>query len=329
MPDRPHHPGPQTLATHPDVNLYIFIPMLVAAMAFAFRREIAERIRVRRNRPRVAAEMARYHAEIEAENPDVSPVRQDEIEEFKAWFASLALPAVELLPAPERPVTAAGTRIGGPVWLRDGEAWPADESGTPLEFVAQVDFAELPPLPDFPEAGVLQFFVGTDDLYGAEFDDLMRGRIQVIWRPDGLEGGRLCPPPRRTDETTPWERAEVRESGLPLAGRATVHRPDPTDWRIDERLKGQLRRPGIDELQDYVYEHNPTPEVHHVGGHPVFTQYDFRAPGRFDDYDRTLLRLTSDRNLMWGDLGEAVFMIRRRDLLMRDFSAVIFHWDCA
>jgi uncharacterized protein YwqG len=31
---------------------------------------------------------------------------------------------------------------------------------------------------------------------------------------------------------------------------------------------------------------------------------------------------------MWGDCGEAVFMIRRRNLLMRDFSTVIFHWDC-
>jgi uncharacterized protein YwqG len=65
-----------------------------------------------------------------------------------------------------------------------------------------------------------------------------------------------------------------------------------------------------------------------LGGHPVNTQCDFRAPGRYDDYDRTLLRLTSDRNIMWGDRGEAVFMIRRRDLLMRDFSAVIFHRDC-
>ena len=31
-----------------------------------------------------------------------------------------------MLPAPERPVAASGTRIGGPVWLADGEAWPVD-----------------------------------------------------------------------------------------------------------------------------------------------------------------------------------------------------------
>jgi uncharacterized protein YwqG len=308
------------------VNLYIFVLMLVAGIAVAVR--IAGWIRERRAQSRVDAQRARHHAKHEAENPDQSPVRPEEIEEFKVWFASLALPAVELLPASERPVKAGGTRLGGPVWLKDDEAWPTDESGAPLEFVAQMDFAELPPLPDFPEAGLLQFFIGGDDVYGADYDDLTRGRVRVIWRPDGLEGGRLCPPPARTDDLAPWRRMEIRESGLPLAGRAAVHRPDPTDWRIGEHLKGQLRRPGIDEIDDLAYEHNPTPEVHHVGGHPVYTQYDFRGPGRFDDFDRTLLRLTSDPNLMWGDLGEAVFMIRRRDLLMRDFSNVIFHWDC-
>lgn len=108
-----------------------------------------------------------------------------------------------------------------------------------------------------------------------------------------------------------------------------MHRPDPTDWRFEQRLKSQLRRPGIDEMQELPYDDDDgAPAVHHVGGHPVFTQSDFREPGRFDDYGRTLLRLTSDRNIIWGDCGEAAFMIRRRDLLMRDFSTVIFHWDC-
>ena len=31
---------------------------------------------------------------------------------------------------------------------------------------------------------------------------------------------------------------------------------------------------------------------------------------------------------MWGDVGEAVFMIRADDLAARDFSRVAFYWDC-
>ena len=70
------------------------------------------------------------------------------------------------------------------------------------------------------------------------------------------------------------------------------------------------------------------PIVHHVGGYPSFTQSDFREAGHYDDYDRTLLRLTSDAHIGWGDVGEAVFLIRRADLAARDFSRVAFSWDC-
>lgn len=310
--------------------LYLAIPLLAVVMAFALRREIAEWMRARRNRPRVAAEMAAYRRQYEAENPAGPPMTPEEIDGFKVWHASLALPAVELLPAPERPVAAGGTRIGGPVWLPEGEEWPADARGVPLEFVAQVDFAALPPLPDFPTSGLLQFFVGRDDLFGAVFEDPQRGSARVLWRPDGLEGARPHPQPALgADESHPWERTAVRDAGLPLAGRPGVHMPGAGDWRIEERLKGQLRRPGIEELDDVLDDDaGEPPQLHHVGGHPVFTQHDFRAPGHCDEYDRTLLRLTSDRNLIWGDCGEAVFLVRQSDLLRRDFSSAIFHWDC-
>lgn len=310
--------------------LYIAIPFLAVFLAIVLRRDIAEWRRQRRNRPKASAEMNAWRQTFEAENPEDPPFTPEDFEEFKAWYASLALPAVELLPAPERPVAAGGTRIGGPVWLRDGEAWPTSADGAPLEFVAQVDFAELPPLPDFPATGVLQFFVGRDDLFGAEFDDPARGSARVLWRPGALEDGRLHPHPALADdETSPFGRGNVRDAGLSLAGQPAEHLLPSSDWRIEERLKGQLRRPGIDQVEDLLEaEDDGAPLRHHVGGHPVFTQYDFREPGRFSDYDRTLLRLTSDSNLLWGDCGEAVFLVRQRDLLAQDFSSVIFYWDC-
>lgn len=284
----------------------------------------------RRRRPRIAEDVPAWRRAFEEENPIGPPLTREEIDAFVAWRASLALPAVELLPDPERPVAAGGTRIGGPVWLGDGEAWPVDGRGAPLEFVAQVDFADLPPLPDFPTAGVLQFFVGRDMLFGADFEDPPRGSPRVLWRPDALDGGRLHPPPEVTDrDLSPWENLAVREAGLALAGRETMRLPDGYDWRIVERLRGQHRRPGIEEINRLREDEENRPPLHHVGGHPVFTQDDFRTPGHCDDFDRTLLRLASDFNLLWGDCGEAAFLIRRRDLLDRDFSQAIFYWDCA
>lgn len=271
------------------------------------------------------------NTDFEARNPEGPPMTPEEIAELLAWHASLALPAVELLPAPERPVTAGGTRIGGPVWLPDGEGWPVDADGASLEFVAQVDFGDLPPLPDFPTTGLLQFFVGRDDRHGVDRDDPTRGSARVLWWPNGLAGGGLHPQPGNAGEPSPFGGSEVRATGLPLAGRPAEHLPGKWDWRIDARLEGHLRRPGAEEIYDRLCfgGENAQPVAHHVGGHPAFAQFDFRKPGRFDDFDRTLLRLTSDDFVSWDDYGEAVFLIRRRDLLMRDFSAAIFYWDCS
>jgi uncharacterized protein YwqG len=46
------------------------------------------------------------------------------------------------------------------------------------------------------------------------------------------------------------------------------------------------------------------------------------------DYDRVLLQMGSDDAFMWGDVGEAAFLIRRADLLARNFTSVLFTWDC-
>ena len=47
-----------------------------------------------------------------------------------------------------------------------------------------------------------------------------------------------------------------------------------------------------------------------------------------DDLDVLLLGLSSDETIMWGDVGEAGFYIRRADFDRRDFTRVGFYWDC-
>ena len=89
------------------------------------------------------------------------------------------------------------------------------------------------------------------------------------------------------------------------------------------------RRPGVDSVQERIGQLAETREfAHKVGGHPTFTQYDFREPGKHAEFDVLLLGLSSDDAIMWGDVGEASFMIRADDLARRDFSRVAFYWDC-
>nr|WP_299908016.1 DUF1963 domain-containing protein [Sphingomonas bacterium] len=41
------------------------------------------------------------------------------------------------------------------------------------------------------------------------------------------------------------------------------------------------------------------------------------------------MRLTSDDYLLWGDVGEAVFLLPADDLRRRDWSRVAYSWDCS
>jgi uncharacterized protein YwqG len=278
-----------------------------------------------------------HGASFKGANPKEPPWTEKEIAAFGKWFSSLALPGIVLSVA-KKPIGADGTRIGGPLFLREGEHWPQDTAGEPLEFVAQLDFARLPALPDYPERGLLQFFVRREGSFGYDGNDALHREPYCRWLSDGAtEAGRLeAPPPLGARDKTPFLPTmhpggkAARTHGVALKGKAKQQMlPGSTDWRIVARLYGHLRRRGIDRVEAKIdAAEQALPRTHHIGGHPVFAQWDFRKPGHYDDFDRVLLRLTSDELLRWGDAGEAVFMIRHADLIARNFSTVAFYWDC-
>lgn len=265
--------------------------------------------------------------------PLAAPLADAEFQRFLDWREANALPAINLAPAGPAPREAGGNRYGGPVWLAEGDAWPTGRNGRPLSFLAQIDFSRLPPLQDYPTSGVLQFFIGRDDLYGADFDHPENGDFKVIWR-ETLDGpGRLHDSrpvgEGGVDDYSPL-RGKAVAAGIALTGHPARHLPDTTYWAFDRDLKGLLDRDPTDRIYDYVdAERERQGDAHHVGGHPGFTQSDYRGIERYQDVDRVLLQLWSDNDtIMWGDSGQGQFTIRRPDLLKRDFSKVLYQWDC-
>lgn len=277
------------------------------------------------------ANVAAFKRELEKTNPPGPPLTPEEKADFEHFVAGLAMPAVVLTPA-DGPLRTGGARLGGPVWLHEGEAWPTGRDGAAMEFVAQLDFADLPQLPDFPSSGVLQFFVANDDLFGVDFDDLAAGDIALRWYESLDLPGRLEPPPPALGDDrncSPWIDDGVREHGRPLAGALVEQQAQWGDWRIDARAEGWLNRPGFRELDDALIDRPGGAELrHHVGGQAVFTQNDPRSDPRYQGHDRCLLRVTSDDAIMWGDVGEAVWLIPQAALRARDWGQVIFSWDC-
>ena len=282
-------------------------------------------------RPLLATLLAIFGAQQSVAGP---PPEADPISRFKAWQAANTLPALELLPAGEAPRTAEGSRIGGPVWLPEGASWPVDASGKRMTFLAQIDFAALPPLPDYPASGVLQFFIARDDLYGANFEKPQQGGFRVIYRedlsgPGRMETGPVAEGERYVDDFSPLEPGIVGQ-GIAVTAQPFTHRPDIGVWQFHDAVGQYLDDGGHDAIYDYLNAGSGAAQSNwRVGGHPEFTQSDWRYDTQFRDVDRILLHLwTSDGMLMWGDSGQGHFAIRREDLLKRDFSKAFYSWDC-
>lgn len=266
--------------------------------------------------------------------PPYPPADPAAAQAYRAWQAKHALPAVDLVPAGPAPSTQGGTRIGGPVWLAAGEPWPADRKGKPMVFLAQVDFAAMPRLPDYPKNGVLQFFIAHDQMYGADFQRPERSDFRVIWRPAFTRGGRL--------ERNRFHEVKINGIDSPLEGKQalvgvalrpqrTERVPTYNDWKFARDFAELYHRNGWSRLNALLDAHfGEEPEIHHVGGHPEFVQDDWRMfRPEYRKADRVLLNLWSDKTLMWGDAGQGQFLISREDLKKRDFSKVFYQWDCS
>lgn len=81
------------------------------------------------------------------------------------------------------------SHIGGVPYLPRNEAYPIGEGGQPLWLCAQINFAQMPPMENFPKEGILQFFLsdwnydGGFGLY-SETDGTVQNQWRVCWYPE-------------------------------------------------------------------------------------------------------------------------------------------------
>jgi uncharacterized protein YwqG len=230
---------------------------------------------------------------------------------------------------PEGPTMS---RLGGPVHRPADRPWPANPDGKPLVFLAQLDLAEAEPLPGWPGRGILQFFLGPDDLFGMNMDDLTAGTARVDFF-DDPEQIRMAPPvagPPLEDNRHPFG-AFDRDRGLRLVSTEIRRMTPLQDSQPAEAILGKYA--GHEDLA--LFENVFTPREGDIvpplysGGHAAFTQDDPRHTRPLAAYSRVVMQFGSDQDhLNWGDLGEAVFLIRPEDLAERRFERAIFSWDC-
>lgn len=96
------------------------------------------------------------------------------VPEHRERIQGVVRPYADMVPTAAAPVPT-GSYVGGHPFVPAGTAaaalWPRDQTDTPMHFLVQVNFADVPPLPGYPTAGMLQWFVATDVAFGLFGDD--------------------------------------------------------------------------------------------------------------------------------------------------------------
>ena len=105
-------------------------------------------------------------------------------EQILSVLESTKLPCVHITPEPDETPGPTDSRFGGDYCL------PAGTEAPEMEFLGQVNFAQVPRLKDFPERGLLQFFLCTEEeKFESFYEDSFAwkqdaGFFQVRWYPE-------------------------------------------------------------------------------------------------------------------------------------------------
>ncbi|KAK9881473.1 hypothetical protein WA026_016357 [Henosepilachna vigintioctopunctata] len=221
------------------------------------------------------------------------------------------------------------SKVGGIPYLPVGEEYPRNSKGSPLTFLMQINFSEIPPLPDYPTEGVVSFYIDEkDDLLGLDFN-----------RPTKQDGFRvLYFPTIEPDESKLQQNLanientnENYESNFPFHKSFTANMEfhhemqyiTPLDYRFDNCISFVEDYDLVDKYDDIFGK-----SVHRIGGYPHFAQEDPRSNHEeFQDYE-LLVQLCSDENeIGWGMMGVGAFFIHPNDLKECNFSKVLYNWD--
>ncbi|MXV08865.1 MULTISPECIES: YwqG family protein [unclassified Xanthomonas] len=257
---------------------------------------------------------------------------------YRARLQATRRPMLQLQLQPMAQDDRLASKVGGrPYWTGD-KPYPHAADGQPLALLAQIDLARVPPLPGYPRQGMLQFFIGGDDFYGANFGDArsdldalsVQRNFRVVYWPRLQASARQVQVPLPAADTLPFDPARPRamqfDAGEDTIGSSDVRFEQVLGTPLEEIAAAYASRHAVaqDAVDDALFD-ALSRGGHKLGGYPEFTQEDPRTP---QDRQVLLLQLDSDEEMMWGDTGVANFFIDPDDLRRGDFSRVAYHWDC-
>jgi uncharacterized protein YwqG len=248
-------------------------------------------------------------------------------------IAKTKLPSITIKASPAENIALQKSKFGHYPLMPAGFNYPVDEQGKFMFPLAQINFKEIPLFAGYPTSGYLLFFISAfDDVYGLDFDN---NQSQKNFRVLFFEEEDVV------DHKTDFSFLdEVMKSDMPpvykphsltfetkeeFIGLGDVRYEESPDFNID--LITDQYPDLTDKLVDEVYNEFSV-NGHKIGGYAYFTQHDPRLNNSQTSDYLLLLQIDSDDEIMWGDVGVANFFIHPEALAKKDFSNVLYNWDC-
>jgi uncharacterized protein YwqG len=213
-----------------------------------------------------------------------------------------------------------------------GFNYPLDKNGNPMIPLAQLNFSEIPNLKDYPTEGILQFYIADDDCYGLDFDNQYNpDSFRVIYI-ENVDVAQLNPDTSFLDSIIDSENSPVYKPHRLIFTKKmdyigmNDYRCNSHNFSVDNWINEYTGKTNS-KLEDLSYKLFAT-NGHKVGGYAYFTQTYPREYDKKGQNTILLFQMDSDDEIMWGDVGVANFFITANDLINKDFSKVMYNWDC-
>lgn len=240
------------------------------------------------------------------------------------------------------------SKFGGIPYWDLSKPYPTDQNGEKLMLLAQINLEQIAQNDFLPEHGMLQFFTGLDDCYGLDYDNPdLQDTFRVVYHEMvnhtiTKEQILSLNPPLSTEPAVEEYSPIWKECAVKI--EKTEAYMGESDYRFDALFgaiaheKFHVEKQSAYNLLDKEDFSKMIDECsnsgHRLLGYPFFTQSDPRTyEEKYRYYDTLLFQMDSDYinkedYVLWGDDGVANFFINHEDLKRKDFSKILYNWDC-
>ena len=237
------------------------------------------------------------------------------------------------------------SKIGGIAYWTPDLVYPENSKGKKLFLLAQINFEKEKTEAPLPTKGLLQFFITDDDVMGLNFDNFTeQDNFRVIYH-ENIDY-KITKESLKQLKLPDSKDAEC----YPICGEYKISLKKSVDHVIPQDInfnkffsvaykdiygkeikedEGYYEILNDEEREKLEEELNSNNLNHKMLGYSCFTQEDPRYDKKYADYDTLLLQIDSEgKYVIYGDEGIGNFFINKKSLQEKDFSKVLYYWDC-